>query len=33
MTQVHYGTVFHVAGRPTADGAVAALAEVPDRPW
>jgi hypothetical protein len=30
MTQVHYGDVFHVAGRPTAVGA---LAEVPDRPW
>ncbi len=30
MTQVHYGHVFHVAGRPTVDGAAAALAEIPD---
>jgi guanine deaminase len=30
MTQVHYGHVFHVAGRLTVDGAAAALAEIPD---
>jgi guanine deaminase len=30
MTQVHYGHVFHVAGRPTVDGAAAALAAIPD---
>ena len=30
MTQVHYGHVFHVAGRPTVDDAAAALAEIPD---
>ena len=30
MTQVHYGHVFHVAGRPTVDDAAAALVEIPD---
>jgi hypothetical protein len=30
MTRVHYGHVFHVAGRPDVGGAAAALTEIPD---
>jgi guanine deaminase len=30
MSHVHYGHVFHIAGRPTVEGAAAALEELPD---
>jgi len=30
MSQVHYGHVFHVAGRPTVTESAAALVDIPD---